>query len=185
MARMIRMSLEIEVKIKMPHEAIKQDLIRNGAVYVGTEKQHDVYFNSPIRDFAKTDEALRIRSIGGKGEITYKGKKLDTVSKTRMEYNSPADEKTMPEILKALGFFESGSVIKSREIYNWDGFTIGFDTVKGLGEFVEIESSTKNEDLQTVQNETDRIFQFLKKYSITKEDSIKTSYLEMVLASKE
>ncbi|MCL2141865.1 MAG: class IV adenylate cyclase [Methanimicrococcus sp.] len=179
------MNLEIEVKIKMMHEAMKQDLIRNGAVYAGTEQQHDIYFNSPIRDFSKTDEALRIRSVDGKGEITYKGQKLDTVSKTRPEFNSPADEEMMSKILKALGFFESGSVIKSREIYNWDGFSIGFDTIKGLGEFVEIESNLKNADHQTVQNETDRIFQFLKKYGITKADSIKTSYLEMVLASKE
>ena len=179
------MGLEIEVKIKMPHEAIKQDLIRNGAVYAGTEQQRDIYFNSPIRDFSETDEALRIRSVDGKGEITYKGKKLDTVSKTRTEFNSPTDEEMMSEILKSLGFFESGCVIKSREIYNWNNFSIGFDTVKGLGEFVEIESSLRNADHQAIQKETDRIFQFLKKYNITKEDSIKTSYLEMVLASKE
>jgi len=177
--------LEIEVKIKMPHEMMKRDLIQNGAQYMGTEHQRDTYFNAPDRDFSKTDEALRIRSIDGKGEITYKGKRLDTVSKTRPEFNSPVDEKTMAEILKALGFFESGSVIKSREIYNWDGFFIGLDTVEELGEFVEIESALKNADRQTIQNETDRIFQFLKKYNIAKEDSIKTSYLEMVLEAKE
>jgi adenylate cyclase class 2 len=178
------MILEIEVKIRMPHETIKQDLIQSGAEYAGTEKQSDIYFNSPMRDFSKTDEALRIRSIDGKGEITYKGKRFDTVSKTRPELNSPADEKVMREILKALGFFESGCVIKSREIYILDGFVIGLDTVQGLGEFVEIESGLKTADQQAVLNETERIFQFLKRYGITTADSIKTSYLEMVLASK-
>src|SRR5688572_28544694 len=39
--------------------------------------QSDEYFAHPARDFAKTDEALRIRTSGGKSFVTYKGPKLD------------------------------------------------------------------------------------------------------------
>ena len=53
------------------------------------EFQEDIYFNSPIVDFAKTDEALRIRTTKQGDEkhifITYKGAKIDSESKTREE----------------------------------------------------------------------------------------------------
>jgi len=173
---------EIEVKVKMPHEKIKTDLIKKGAVFSETEQQSDTYFNSPMRDFSKTDEALRIRSVNGAGEMTYKGKKMDTVSKTRPEYNSKIDEQEMKKILSALGFVVSGVVNKSREIYLWENFMIGFDTVDGLGEFIEVESVIREEaGPEEIQTEIDRIFDFLNEYGMTRKDSITKSYLEMVL----
>jgi adenylyl cyclase CyaB, putative len=172
---------EVEVKVKAPHAEMKEDLIRSGAVFEGTEEQHDIYFNSHERDFSKTDEALRIRSVNGAGEITYKGKKIDTVSKTRPEYNSQADAQEMTNILLALGYFVSGAVKKRRDVYRWNNFVIGLDTVDTIGEFIEVESDLKISDKAEIQTEVDRIFDFLKKYGLSKEDSITTSYLEMVL----
>ena len=177
---------EVEVKIKTPHAEMKKDLIESGAVFLGTEEQKDTYFNSPWRDFAKTDEALRIRLVNGKGEVTYKGKKIDTVSKTRTEYNSSVDADAMKEILLALGYFVSGEVNKRRESYRWGDFTIGFDDVEGLGEFIEVEADLRDgADKSKIQNEVRRIFEFLGKYGLTESDSVTTSYLEMVLAKAE
>ncbi|MBZ3935028.1 class IV adenylate cyclase [Methanimicrococcus blatticola] len=176
---------EVEVKIKVPHAEIKKDLIECGAVFSGTEEQKDTYFNSHERDFSKTDEALRIRSVNGEGEITYKGKKIDTISKTRPEYNSPVDAGEMKEILLALGYFVSGAVNKRREIYTWNDFIIGFDSVEGLGEFVEVESNLRDAaDKTEIKNEIDRIFEFLGKYGLSEKDSITDSYLEMVLKAE-
>ncbi|MDL2260981.1 class IV adenylate cyclase [Methanimicrococcus sp. OttesenSCG-928-J09] len=176
---------EVEVKVRVPHDKIKQDLIQKGAEFAGAEEQNDIYFNSAERDFAQTDEALRIRSVNGAGEITYKGKKIDTVSKTRPEYNSPVDADEMENILTALGYFVSGAVKKRREIYNWNNFIIGFDVVENLGEFVEVESNLRDaSDKTEIQNEIDRIFEFLGNYGLSKEDSITTSYLEMVLENQ-
>jgi len=172
---------EVEVKVKVSHDRIKSDLLSLGAVFSGVEEQNDLYFNSHERDFSKTDEALRIRNANGLGEITYKGKKMDAVSKTRKEYNSPVDAGEMKEILLALGYFVSGAVCKKREIYIWNDFTIGFDTVEGLGEFVEVESLKKLSEKSEIQTEVVRIFDFLKKYGLSESDSITASYLEMVL----
>jgi len=172
---------EVEVKVKASHAEIKEDLQKSGAVFEKTEEQHDIYFNSHERDFSKTDEALRIRSVDGEGEITYKGKKMDTVSKTRPEYNSPADAQEMTNILLALGYFVSGAVKKTREVYRWNDLVIGLDTVETLGEFVEVESGLKITDKNEIQAETKRIFNFLQKYGLSEKDSITTSYLEMVL----
>lgn len=172
---------EVEVKVKVSHDKIKQDILSQGAVYVETEEQNDIYFNSHERDFSKTDEALRIRNVNGLGEITYKGKKIDTVSKTRPEYNSPVNASEMKEILLALGYFASGVVNKKREIYHWNNFAIGFDTIEDLGEFVEVESLKNLSDKSEIQIEINRIFEFLQKYGLNQSDSITTSYLEMVL----
>ena len=48
-------------------------------------EQVDTYFSHPARDFAATDEALRIRSIDQENFVTYKGPKLDATTKTRRE----------------------------------------------------------------------------------------------------
>src|SRR5690349_9059356 len=74
----------------------------------GAVEQVDRYFAHPCRDFATTDEALRIRSNGGRSFVTYKGAKIDTITKTRHEIELPldpedADGSQFGELLSALG----------------------------------------------------------------------------------
>ena len=52
--------IEVEVKARRGPEVLDKILVM-GALFKGTEHHHDIYFNSPKRDFRKTDEALRIR----------------------------------------------------------------------------------------------------------------------------
>ena len=82
--------IEVEVKAKIDNfEDMREKLNNLGAVKTKEEFQEDIYFNSPIVDFAKTDEALRIRTTKQNNEkhifITYKGAKIDSKSKTREE----------------------------------------------------------------------------------------------------
>lgn len=82
--------IEVEVKAKIDNfEDMREKLNNLGAVKTKEEFQEDIYFNSPIVDFAKTDEALRIRTTEQNNEkhifITYKGAKIDSKSKTREE----------------------------------------------------------------------------------------------------
>jgi len=68
-------------------------------------EQTDIYYNSPCRDFGKTDEALRLRNEGGQIFLTYKGKKLDAMSKTRKEVEvEVAGFDNMEDVLLSLGF---------------------------------------------------------------------------------
>jgi len=69
--------IEVEVKVRADHSKIRPLLEEIGANKIGIEEQSDTYFAAPYRDFAKTDEALRIRSLGGQAVLTYKGPKLD------------------------------------------------------------------------------------------------------------
>lgn len=110
--------------------------------------QCDRYFNHPARDFARTDEALRIRSVGKQHIVTYKGPVVDSQTKTRREIEVPlaGDEggEKIAEILKLLGFQPAREVRKHRQTYHlpWHDrqFEIAIDDVAGLGKFVEFET---------------------------------------------
>jgi adenylate cyclase class 2 len=171
--------IEVEIKVKADHSKVHFILQKLGATKVGIEAQTDTYFAAPHRDFAKTDEALRIRSLNGQAVLTYKGPKLDAVSKTREELETPVEEATITGILHALGFSEAGTVRKRREVFEAGEITVCLDAVEGLGEFLEVEIVAENEkDLETSRH---KLFEFLKEFSFGEKDSIRASYLEMVL----
>ncbi|WNY27238.1 class IV adenylate cyclase [Methanolapillus ohkumae] len=171
--------IEVEVKVKADHDFVRRMILQRGAEFVCVEEQTDVYFNAPDRDFSKTDEALRVRVIDGVGEITYKGPKMDKVSKTRTEFNSPVDAQNMKSILCALGFFESGAVSKRREVYKLENFLIGIDAVFSLGNYVEVEADVSDgAGPDDIQKATESIFKFLETLGIERSASIQESYLE-------
>lgn len=172
--------IEIEVKARASHRFLRERLAAMGAKPEGIQEHLDTYYNSPVRDFSTTDEALRIRSVNGRSVLTYKGKKLDSVSKTRPEFETEVDGDSARSILIALGFFESGVVSKRRELFSYRNMTIALDSVEGLGEFVEVEEQADC----NIEERCDEIFSFLEGLGIRKEDSIRTSYLEMVLEKK-
>ena len=85
--------------------------------------QSDQYFAHPARDFAQTDEALRIRTVGDTSFVTYKGPKLDATSKTRRELELPLaasdpDGSQFAELLAALGFTPVAIVRKQRRKFH-------------------------------------------------------------------
>jgi adenylate cyclase class 2 len=171
--------IEVEVKVKADHSKIRPLLLEIGASKIGVEEQSDIYFAAPYRDFAKTDEALRIRSLGGQSVLTYKGPKLDKVSKTRVEIETPVDGTAAAKIFHSLGFIEAGAVRKKREIFRAGELTVCLDAVEGLGEFLEVEIDVAdNEDLASSRA---KLFDFLYKFGLNEKDSIRTSYLEMLL----
>lgn len=174
--------IEIEVKVIADHSKVRSVLQNIGAKKIGVENHSDIYFAAPYRDFAKTDEALRIRSVNGESILTYKGPKLDGISKTREELESSVDGTNAVKILQALGFSEAGAVHKKREIFKLDSdkeITICLDDVEGLGEFLEVEIVAENEnELEIARG---KLFDLLKQFGASEKDSIRTSYLEMVL----
>jgi adenylate cyclase class 2 len=71
------MSIEVEAKAYAEDlNTLEKELIEKGAKFISRVEQKDTYFNHPNRDFAETDEALRIREADGKTFFTYKGPKM-------------------------------------------------------------------------------------------------------------
>lgn len=52
---------EVELKVRADHETVRQRLETLGATREARVHQVDTYYDAPHRDFAETDEALRIR----------------------------------------------------------------------------------------------------------------------------
>ena len=113
-----------------------------------TLAQVDTYYAHPVRDFAATDEALRIRRVGDNNWMTYKGPKIDSTTKTRLELELPIaagsdGARRGDEIWQALGFCRVGEVSKQRKIYKLNRAgrqcELALDVVEALGSFVELE----------------------------------------------
>ena len=141
--------LEVEVKYRLPNPAAVEARLRAGqAKQVADHTEADHYMNAPDRDFARTDEALRLRRIGEQNFVTYKGPRHDSTSKTRTEIEVPcppgdAAAESFLKLFRALGYRPTAVVRKRRRIYEWsrDGFTVHacLDDVDGVGRFVELE----------------------------------------------
>ena len=52
---------EVELKVRAPHGPVRERLAAVDAEPLGAVEQVDIYYDHPVRSFAETDEALRIR----------------------------------------------------------------------------------------------------------------------------
>lgn len=136
--------LEVEQKFRADLGRVREELLRLGASPVEAKEEVDVYFQHPCRDFAKTDEALRVRRSGGDVEVTYKGPRMRSSAKARLELTVSADG-DVEAVLEALGFRKVAVIKKRREYYSYGSLTISLDDVEGLGQFVEIEAVASSE----------------------------------------
>ena len=149
--------------------------------------QVDTYFAHPARDFAQTDEALRIRSVGDDNFVTYKGPKLDPRTKTRREIELPLEARVagaarFAELLEALGFRRVAEVRKRRRTAHvaWQGreVEVALDAVERVGTFVELELIVEAVDVPAAQACLASLAKELKLAG-----SERRSYLELLLES--
>ncbi|WP_407431259.1 class IV adenylate cyclase, partial [Methanobrevibacter sp.] len=172
-----------EVKAKIENfEDMKKKLENLGAIKSKKEFQEDIYFNSPIVDFANTDEALRIRTTKENEKtnifITYKGPKIDSKSKTREEIEIEIeDSEKCSKIFQHLGFTKVRAVRKNRQYYTYENFEISLDDVEGLEPYMEIEISL--EDGNDYNEAQEMIFELFSKLGIN-DGFERTSYLELL-----
>lgn len=175
--------IEVEVKAKISSfEEIEQKLDEIGATKTKKEFQEDIYFNSPVVDFAQTDEALRIRTTKENDNtnifITYKGPKIDSASKTRKEIEMGVEDSVKcADIFEEIGFKKVRTVRKDRQYYEYENFEISLDDIEGLDPYMEIEVALEDgQDYSEAQNE---IFELFEKLGIT-DGFERTSYLELL-----
>jgi adenylate cyclase, class 2 len=155
------MSYEVEMKFPAGDPAaLESRLAQFGAEISSPQVEVDVYFAHPGRDFAKTDEAFRIRRKGTSNFITYKGPKIAAATKTRREIDLPltpgeASAQAWTELVEALGFTPAGEVRKSRRKahVDWHGrrVEISLDEVASLGVYVELELVTDADGLDAAR----------------------------------
>ena len=149
---------EVELKFRVADAAaLERQLAALAARFASAVDQVDRYFAHPCRDFAVTDEALRLRRVGDDVAITWKGPRIGAAAKTREELElglatvataggaagGAATIDRWTRLLEALGFRQVREVAKRRRLacVAWDGveIEIALDAVAGLGDFVELE----------------------------------------------
>ena len=182
------MTIEVEHKYRVTDPAaLEQQLTALGGVISPPQLQVDTYFAHPSRDFAATDEALRIRCVGPRNYVTYKGPKLDPHTKTRCEIELPiAPEQSgaadCAELLMALGFRRVREVRKQRRsvAIPWQGdeVTVALDDVAGIGHFVELELAVEESAVPAAQACLASLSTHLRL-----SNSERRSYLELLLLS--
>lgn len=175
---------EVELKVPADHQAVRETIQTLAESPPETVHQRDTYYNAPHRDFATTDEALRMRRQQTAGaetwdsELTYKGPLIDDQTKTREEIEIPiTDPEQFETILERLGFEATARVTKTRERYQLGDLLVTLDTVEGLGEFVEIETETDSD----IEQARDQVYACLDKLQLDPTETIQTSYLGLLL----
>ncbi|MDB2224979.1 class IV adenylate cyclase [Halorubrum ezzemoulense] len=189
---------EVEIKVPADLDATRERLREVGAEHVAAKRQRDTYYDAPHREFAETDEALRIRRemplSDGEGSassaddpaatITYKGPLLDEASKTRAEHETGVDDgEALAAALSGLGFEPAATVEKRRDFWAYDGFTVTLDAVTGLDEYVEIERAVESEG--EVDAAREAAIEALDRLGLDADDQVRTSYLGLLLAGED
>lgn len=182
--------LEVEVKYRTPdRDAVLMKVVALGGELADERTETDRYYNAPDRDFARTDEAFRLRQVGKDNFLTYKGPKTDAATKTRKEIQvrvrdgeAAADE--LEGLFAALGYKPVAVVRKRRAVYDLDRVVGGrpgtvevcFDDVDGVGSFVELEVQAEDGEFDAAKTV---VLQLAGELGLT--DQERRSYLEMFL----
>jgi adenylate cyclase, class 2 len=177
---------EVEQKHRVDDENQLLERLAERGVEIGPRvEQADRYFAHPCRDFSKTDEALRIRTVGDKSFVTFKGPKVDATTKTRQEIELPLDAgdpkgQNFLELLQSLGFKQVGVVHKRRRSFRIDshGRQVegALDEVDGVGLFAELEILANDAELEEAKR---IVIQLADELQLG--PSERRSYLEMML----
>ena len=175
---------EVELKVQADHDGVRERLADTDGTLIGTVEQADIYYDAPDRNFAETDEALRVRTERTDDEtetrLTYKGPLVEEESKTREEAKTAvADPDALGDILSGLGYEPAAEVHKERTRYRLDGYTVTLDTVDGLGEFIEVEREVQEDIAGAREGARD----VMEKLGLDPDEQIRTSYLGLLLES--
>jgi adenylate cyclase class 2 len=180
------MTFEVEQKFHVGDPAGLLAQLHQHGVHLGSPQvQADQYFNHFARDLTQTDEALRIRRVGDRNALTYKGPKLDTTTKTRREIEIGIDcgeraSAKFAELLMALGFRPVAEVRKQRRTATisqlGQTIEIAVDEIDELGVFVEMECLADESHVETAKA---AIADLAAKLGLTAGE--RKSYLELLL----
>ena len=181
--------LEVEVKYAgAEFAAVERRLHQWGAAEDPPRTDADHYFNAPDRDFAATDEALRLRRIGERNFVTYKGPKRDAQTKTRTEIEvaiAPGDAAAadFSRLLVQLGYRPVAVVRKARRLFHLHrgGFAleVTLDDVEGVGRFAELEIQAPEEEFDAARGV---LLQTAGELGLSASE--RRSYLELLLAAR-
>lgn len=160
---------EIELKFLISENTKKEILndIEKCGKKTNESRLVDTYYIPNFKSFevnGETAECLRIRESNGNCVLGYKKIHREADPVYCDEYETKIESKEQTEkILFALGFSTQMVIDKTRLSYKYKDLLFDFDSVKNLGEILEVELTDNSKDVND-------IFEFVKKYNLTKKD---------------
>lgn len=142
---------EFEIQVKIEEMQPLLAVLAKDGEAKGEKHQVDEYYTPTHRDFIAVrpaNEWLRLRDSGGKTTVNYKIWNRDAQGKSTYadEFETAvADVAVMREIFARLNFKKICVVDKIRKTWKYRQYEIAIDSVKGLGDFVEVEYLTDDE----------------------------------------
>ena len=144
------MYTEIEAKLKVDSlEPVREKLQELGAEFVEEQFQMDILFDDANQTMIKADSCLRFRRQISDNQtkhiLAYKGPKQDGNYKKRLEIEVEVNKnESMLMLLSALGYESKIIVEKNRSLWRYNQCEVALDSLKLLGDFVEIEGPSED-----------------------------------------
>ena len=164
---MAHKNIEIEIHVKIENNDALMKFLQKNAVFQSEKHQLDEYFTPAHRNFIgvrPVNEWLRLRDSGGKYFISYKNWQVHSDGKiySCTEYETGIDSiEQLRKIFSALDLTTVVVVDKQRQTWIYRDYEIAVDSVKNLGDYVEIEYIGKNEHAEP-KKITQEMIKFLK-----------------------
>lgn len=153
-------------------EQIRKIILFNGAKYIGTDQQTDTYFTSKSGSLKLREGIIENKLIHCYKE-NKSGFKINKLSLYPITPNS-----SLKEILeKTIG--TKSVVTKTREIFSIDNVNLHIDTVNGLGDFIEIETTDSNGSI-TNEKLLEQCNHYIKQLEINAKDLVSKSYSDLL-----
>ena len=177
MANSLDMPVNFEFKAYARNiTALESILSERDPVFAGTDHQVDTYFNVP-------NGRLKLREGNIENAlIFYERTNSPGAKQSNVKLYPLGPHSTLKQLLvAALGI--KTIVDKQRKIYFIDNVKFHFDTVQGLGDFVEVEAIDKDHTIgiETLKHQCNVYAQLFK---LSDDDFIAESYSDMLLAKK-
>lgn len=157
---------EIEIKVRVEDSSALLGFLKEKGEFKGEKHQVDAYYTPAHRNFldqAPVKEWFRLRQEGSEQSINYKNWHINDDGSTyhcdEYEVNVDDLEKTKL-IFDALNFKPLIVVDKTRRIFIYNDFEVELDTVKDLGDYIEVEYKGKN-TTATPKEITDSMVNFI------------------------
>ncbi|MBZ9569403.1 class IV adenylate cyclase [Patescibacteria group bacterium] len=172
-------NVEIEIQVNIENSKPLIEFLKKNAEFKSEKHQVDEYFSPAHRNFIAVrpvNEWLRLRDSGGKYFINYKNWYFDKDGRSYHcdEYETEIENLIqLKKILEALNFQSLVKVDKIRKVWVYKNYEISIDSVKELGDFVEIEYIGKNKKVNP-KKVTEEMINFLKNIGCGK---IKRNYV--------
>lgn len=166
-------NIEIEIQVNIENSAPLSDFLKSQGVFVHEVHQIDEYFSSALDSFLAVrpiSRWLRIRQTEKGNSFNFKNWHFDADGKSNYcdEFETKIEDiEATRKILAALNFNSIVVVDKLRKIFTYENYEIAIDSVKGLGDFVEIEYIGNDETINP-KEVTSAMILFLKNLGVGK-----------------